>query len=81
MVIDNDSRAIVIRSVNEILETWSSNAQLEDLAILNHAIGEAQKKLALSIKRGRMDEVTGIAVRIEVMADKLASFAKHVARA
>jgi len=80
MTIDNDTQLAVFRPLNEVMGRWSDNSDFDDLNVLAIAIADSSRKYASALKRKRMDEALGLAVKLDAYASKLQQFTKHIAQ-
>ena len=75
MTFDNETRAIVTRTVEEVLDSWRDHDST-DFAVLTQAADECVKKLKKALNRGNWDEINGVADRLSSYANKLNNMAK-----
>lgn len=78
MTIDNETQLAVYRPLAEVMDQWSNNAQAEDLHVVAVAIADVSRKYATALKRGRLYEALGLAVKLDDYASKLRQFTQKV---
>lgn len=76
MTYDQDSRALVTRSVAEVMDSYS-HGQTGDDAILADAIRDVSEKLGRAIKARKLDEARGLTLRLDEMAGRLGTVLKY----
>lgn len=81
MTIDNDTGLAIYRPLVEVLTIWSDNATMNDLSTLSNAMSDTSRKYASALKRGKLDEALGLAVKLESYSNKLKSFTEKLASA
>ncbi len=76
MTYDHDSKELVVRSVESIMDSYGKG-QPGDALWLFQALTEATKKLGLALKKGRIDEARGVANRLDDMTSRLSTVLKY----
>lgn len=78
MTIDNDTQLVVHRPLADVMEKWASSAEADDLVVIAVAIADVSRRYASALKRGKLYEALGLAVKLDDYASKLRQFTQKV---